>query len=159
DGATRDLEAARAEVGDSPAFRDLASAIQERRRSAELKALGMRVRTSFARGDVSGAGKQLEAARPALSQEPEWQALWREWELRQSYETNLEMAGKAFQERDFEHAQEILKDCLPNAPDDRARRLFAEVSEKQKDEAARKERQQIIARGRDEARGLLQRGD
>ena len=80
DQASENLEAAKVELGADPALVDFSSAIQQGRRTAEIRALETGVRESLSRHDLAYAVEQLVVTRAALSQSAPWQALWSELE-------------------------------------------------------------------------------
>jgi hypothetical protein len=102
----------------------------------DLKQVEAQARDSFTRGDLDAAARQLNATRSALSEEPAWQALWRELERRKSYEAGLAMAEKAYAANELSRAYAILKWLLKEAPDDRANAMLtAPGNERRKQQA------------------------
>jgi hypothetical protein len=139
--------------------------------------LRIRVEGSFARWDLDDVRRQLEAAREESGRDPVWQALWRQLESWQAYQTGLVAAEQACRGGNFEDAERMLQPLLAGAPDGRARKLGQLIATERRDaeealrreaedriqreaaEKARLERGHAIAAGRQEAAESVRRGD
>jgi len=137
-------------------IQDLAETVRRRLQQAELEKLAAQVRQQIAQNDLEDAERQLDVTRTMLAQTELWQVLQRELAGRRAYQNRLDEAQECRKQGRFPDAEDILRRLIgQQPPDGRAENLLREISE----ERQRKERDEAIRKGREEADLILRQGN
>ena len=177
DSAATSCEAAQLDFPEEAALAEYSARIHEAQRQLAIQQLQAQVRGSLARQDLEAVERQLAATRLSFSQDPVWQMLSLEFERYRAYDGDLRRAAEACAAGTYDHAEELLRRWLAEAPDPRAAKLFESVSRvrreaeeqarrvaqerarREAEELARRQQKAAIAEGRSDADALLRKAD
>ncbi|MFL6451898.1 MAG: protein kinase domain-containing protein, partial [Bryobacteraceae bacterium] len=161
DLAAKRIGAAEDEFRNESFLSEALLAVNQGRYRKRLHEFESSVRKAFDRDDLASAAKQLSSNQKTFSEDSLWQTLDQELKLRQKYVKALREAQQALASENFGKARELLSAILNDAPDPRARDLLQLVDltqrQREAEEAARRKREESIAKGRAEAAALLSR--
>ena len=153
--AEETLRAARQQFSGEKIFEQLWETLRKRKRESELDALKSLVSGYFYEGNLDEAARQIDNNKAAFSDEPVWQNLNSELELRRTYVEALRSADQQRRDGRHEAAEAALRQVIAKGPlDTRAAVLLQAITA----ERLQQQRQAAILRARQEAERLVRSG-